>query len=506
MRNNKSAQPATEKHLFRRQFILGPDFIEQFHYWKKLKIVDRLFATIHPDLNCVHRASATSSITLLGFILDPAQPEATDSDIVEGLFEKLVKGPTLSTLIESTYGFGGRWLLIVCHGNDRIVFNDACGYRTAYYTDFIRHNKFWCASQPGLFSLVMELDTDPQALDFLSTENYSHFGNKEYFYPGDGTQYPKIKHLLPNHYLSINEKKTIRYWPQKRLAPVSLDDCVNFCTKMTQNLLYAANCRYDLALALTSGRDSRVLTAAAKNIIKDIFFFSKFFWDRDKNSPDIVIPKTLLKSLGIKHHTINCKNECKGSIKALYEKNVDNAHEVYQCMIQGMQNQIPQNMVWVKGNAIPIAKRVYHNKIKTRKINPENLAKAIGTPSNAYAIKEIKKWMEGAKNIYNIDLLDLFQWEIKEGNWQAYTQLEFDLAVGEIFVPYNCRTLLETMLALDYKFREPPTYEMHTALIKKMWPELLKQPINPPPIQKTTLRTKVKKFVPKKLLEFLSGL
>jgi hypothetical protein len=96
MRNQKIEELTPEKYLFRRQFLLGPDFVEQLPHWEKLKIADKLFATIHPDLNYVHKVSATSSITLLGFILDPDHPEASDNDIIESLLEKLIMGPRLA--------------------------------------------------------------------------------------------------------------------------------------------------------------------------------------------------------------------------------------------------------------------------------------------------------------------------------------------------------------------------------------------------------------------------
>jgi hypothetical protein len=38
------------KLLFRRQFILGPFFIESLSDWKRLKIGETIFLTVHPDL------------------------------------------------------------------------------------------------------------------------------------------------------------------------------------------------------------------------------------------------------------------------------------------------------------------------------------------------------------------------------------------------------------------------------------------------------------------------
>lgn len=499
----KNASISEEKFLYRRQYIIGPQFLDQLPNWQTIELAENLRATVHPDLNCIHKTHATASITLLGYILDPERPEATDSIILDDLLDRLVRGMPIDRLIESTFGYGGRWLLIVNAGHDQILFNDACGYRTLYYVDFSSGRDPWYASQPGLFALVMDLEADPEAQDYLDTDKYNHFGNGEYFFPGDATLYPQIKHLLPNHYLNITSRKAVRYWPDRELTPIGLDECVEICAPIIQNMLLAANHRFDLALSLTSGRDSRVLTAAAKPIVKEIYFFSKFFWNRNEKHADIAVPKALLTSMGLNHHAFDCNPACRPAIEALYSKNVDSAHTCYYEMIQGMYDQLPGHLVWVKGNAIPITKRVYQNKIQSQTVDARSVAIALGAPNQPFAIKEIEKWIQGAQPRYNVELLDLLQWENKEGNWQAYTQLEFDPAVGEIFVPYNCRTLLSTMLSLDPKHRKPPGYNMHNALIQKLWPELLAHPINPsPPASKPSLRVRAKRYFKKRLLPY----
>jgi len=491
------------KYLYRRQYIIGPQFVDELPNWKKVELAENLRATVHPDLNCIHKTHAVASITLFGYILDPKRPKATDSNILDDLLGRLVQGMPIDRLIQSTFDYGGRWLLMVHAGKDRILFNDACGYRTLYYTDFSSGWESWYASQPGLFARVMDIEADPEAQDYLDTDKYNHSGNGEYFFPGDATLYPQIKHLLPNHYLSIADRKVVRYWPDRELTPISLDDCVKTCIPIIQNMLLAANHRYDLALSLTSGRDSRVLTAAAKSIVKEIYFFSKHFWERDEKHADIAVPKALLASLGLDHHAIDCNRACRPEIETLYYKNVDSPHRSYCEMVQEMFDQLPGHLVWVKGNAIPIAKRVYQKKIQSKKVDARSVASALGTPNQSFAVREIEKWIQGTEPRYNVELLDLLQWEIREGNWQAYTQLEFDLALGEIFVPYNCRTLLATMLSLDPKDREPPSHRMHDALIRKLWPELLAYPINPPPAaRKPSLRVRVKRSFKRRLLPY----
>ena len=65
---------------------------------------------------------------------------------------------------------------------------------------------------------------------------------------------------------------------------------------------------------------------------------------------------------------------------------------------------------------------------------------------------------------------------------------EADIA-HEIFLPYNCRRLLLTLLSAEEKYRMPPEFELNRRLADHMWPETLDVPINPYPF-----RIKIKRF------------
>src|SRR5262249_34270659 len=101
--------------LYRRTFILGPSFIEARDSWTRSCITDTLKLSAHPDLT-VHRAcSGNTSITLVGYMLDPAQPDQDDPSIVAELMGALARGG-FDAVIAATEPLGGRWLLIVDDG------------------------------------------------------------------------------------------------------------------------------------------------------------------------------------------------------------------------------------------------------------------------------------------------------------------------------------------------------------------------------------------------------
>jgi acetyltransferase-like isoleucine patch superfamily enzyme len=169
--------------------------------------------------------------------------------------------------------------------------------------------------------------------------------------------------------------------------------------------------------------------------------------------------------------------------RLLYEGNVVTARHIYGPIAQGLYHHYPKDKVCVKGNAIPIGKCHYSSQLKKlppiyqREISALTLTQLTKT-KDSFAYKSYERWLEDAKETYNVDVLDLLDWEDREGNWQAMSQLEWDI-VQETLEPCNCRAFLINMLAVDAKHRKPPEYRFHHELISHLWPETLSEPINP---------------------------
>src|SRR3989304_5267483 len=157
----------TEKLLYRSQFILGPCFIEKFSSWEKIKINNLIHLTVHPDLNTCQVFIKGKSITLLGYILDPNNPEDSDSDIVNKLSHKIFDDEV--NYFKQTYDFGGRWILIVDDGKEIRLFTDPAGTRQVMYTDKNYTKDLWCASQSGIIAEILNLGMDNEAVNFINS-------------------------------------------------------------------------------------------------------------------------------------------------------------------------------------------------------------------------------------------------------------------------------------------------------------------------------------------------
>ena len=458
------------------QFVLGPSFIEDFRSWKKIMITDRIRVTVHPDLSTYQAFRENKSITLLGFVLDPHNPQTGDPEIITGLLHAL---SDCDAFFQETYRYGGRWILIVNDGREIKLFNDAAGLRQVFYSDRRCTDEFWCASQPRMIADILRLEMAEDAIDFINS--YEFRKNPEFRWPGDSSPYKEIRHMLPNHYLDLATRCCKRYWPDRPLPYLPLSQAVGKASATLQGLMKSAGNRFDLALSMTAGLDSRMVLAASKDISNTVSLMTVRQIGKPENHADVGIPSALLSKLGLKHDVVKSSFIMTDEFLTAFRKNVPIAHPLYAPDAQAILDYYGQMKVAVTGSASEIARSSFRrdlNKPKNDVVTPQDLAKLQIMGENSFALHHFQRWLSGTGEIYNLDILDLFEWEQGHGNWLAMCQTEFDIAWKDIFTPFNCRNLLITMLSVDEQYRRPP-YELHEKIISKLWPELLSVPINP---------------------------
>lgn len=460
----------------RRQFVLGPRTLPAYATWRQMPLKNGSVVSVHPDLDVTQVQTNHLELTLLGFLLDPNDIKLQNKQILENLAKEAKKGEDLTRLTDR---FGGRWILIACDANKNIAFNDPCAYRQVYYTT-PEVGSVWCASQPKLLADALQLVTDTTAQEELVNSSYVK-NAREYWWPGDGSLYRHIKHLLPNHQLELGPQKVSRFWPRQPIRSISLAEGANAGAEFLENLTLSAAARFPLALPLTAGLDSRMLLAAARKVRENIFFYTLIYPPLNRNSPDIVIPAKVLGTLGLTHHIIDCPKEMEPPFAQIYHDNVPMAHSAWGAIANGLLYGYPQDHVCLKAVSSEIARCRYYRYSYPKSISGASLAALTGFGSNAYAIRAFDGWLGPARQAeqdYGYKILDLFHWEQRLGNWQAMSQLEWDI-VQEEFAPYNSRALLETLLAVNMKYRVGRTGTLFTEIIKRLWPEVLCQPINP---------------------------
>lgn len=486
-----------EKLLYPNQFILGSHYVERLSSWQRVQIKRSIYITAHPDLKVNQIVCGDKSLTLLGFMLDPQYPEANNLDILNTLIGKL---STCDTFFEHTYTFGGRWILIVDDGKEIRLFNDAVGLRQVFYTDVGMTGELWCASQPGIIAELCDLQMDSEAIDFI--DSYEFRTNPEFRWPGNSSPYKEIKHLLPNHYLNLKTGRCFRYWPDKPLTGIKFNEALERTASILQGLMKSAAYRFDLAISITAGLDSRVVLAASKPISDSVYFMTVRQIGKPENHPDVRIPFQILSRLGLKHDVVKSSLIMDDEFVKVFKKNVPVPHYIYAPDAQAILNYYGKSKVAVTGSTSEVSRssfRALLNKPLNEKLTIWDFASLQNMGKNQFALSHYEVWLSTLGNIYNLDVLNLFEWELDDGNWLANCQLEFDIAWRDIFTPFNCRDLIITILSVEKRYMQAPEYEFHKGLILKLWPEVLSFPVNPHKNKKKGLYTLLKSYVRNRL-------
>jgi hypothetical protein len=483
-----------ENLAYRNQFIMGPVHYERLPGWKKYRINHILSLTAHPELNVEQVEKNGKSITLIGFILDPDHPHASNEDILNDIIDKIADQYKPH---ESTNTYGGRWILIVNNDKQTILFNDAAGLRQVFYTNDKIADNFWCASQPGMLGDLFNLRISQAAVEYI--DSYEFRNNPEFRFPGYSSPFREINHLLPNHLLNLETRACHRYWPDRPLDSLSPERAAKTIEKILCNLMQSASARFDLALSLTAGMDSRIVMAASRDLIDKVSIMTVRQFGKPDDYMDVSVPAQLLSKLKLEHHVVKSSLLMDKEFVRIFNNNTALPHAAYAPDAHAIIDFYGHSRVAVTGSASEIGRTSFKKQIQkpeNARVTAEDLAKLQKMGLQPFVIDSYNQWLSGLGPIYNVHPLDLFEWEQGHGNWLAMCQLEFDIAWQDIFTPYNCRKLLETMLSVKNEYRESPDYKLHKLLISNLWPELLEVPINPGPAPKRGLWDKVKSYIP----------
>jgi hypothetical protein len=466
--------PPPERLRYRRQFVLGPRFVDDLPGWRRLEADARLRLTVHPDLPVEHAARGERSVTLLGYALDPERPGAADADLAG----RLLDVGDAAACLELTAGWGGRYALLWRDGADAVLFHDACGLRQVYWT--LQDDAIWCASLPGLLARTLGLERDEEALAYMASRGDDD--SSVYWMPGDRSMYREVRCLLPNHLLSLGERRARRFWPRADSLPPpppSVEAAVREAAASLRGMVGAARRRFRLGLPMTAGWDSRLMLALLRDVVGEVACYTLTYPFAPADSMDVRVPARLLSRLGVSHRVVPYPRRVDERFEEMFRANADAVKKSYCGDAQALYEQLPDGLTCVAGDVAEIVKCFYR---LPGDVDGEPTAEQLGTVSllgnHRYALRALQDWLDDAPR-RPVRLLDLFCWEQAAGRWQAQIRSEFDL-VQESFAPLNCRSLLARLLVVEEAARRAPAMPFFAALIEDLWPETLAEPINPP--------------------------
>lgn len=470
--------------MYRRQFILCNDLIPQLSDWNTSPL-GKYHLYVHPDLKITTGQNNKHIITLLGDIFNPHYSNFDNSDIVCKIINTT---ESFDDILNSIYYCSGRYVLFYENKNQIIVLNDTLALREVYYCT--SDNLILCASQPNLIQRYsqpfIKESTDPIKIDY--NRHHRPLVREGRLWVGDETNFENINHLLPNHYLDLNNKQSIRYWPNKIISTIPTTDSAKQVSELLQGNIKAISNRYKLMMAVTAGNDSRSLLAASRKLVDKIYFFinkEKHLHDR---SPDLVIPKDIFNRINIPFHIHEIDNNVDKEFNDIFLSNTYLSTNRIVSTIYNVYFRKHSDKVNLLG--VGEIGREYYGKAP-KNISGFYLARCLKYKNCSYAIAQCDKWLDDAKPFadkYNVDIMSMFLWEMLLGNWGAVGNSESDIAIEE-FDPYDSHIIYEIMLSSSQK-----GHILFNEMYKQMWPELLDFPINPPVTFKENVKSMLKTF------------
>jgi hypothetical protein len=461
---------------FRRQYLLSNVPLEKIEDWKHLEIPSKkqpLNLYYHPDLEITQVKDKDKSVVLIGYILDPFNPELSNKDIII----KMLQHGSLNEVLNDTENLSGRFAIIYNNGENAYLFHDATGFREIYYS--FLNDQIFCGSTPNIINRYtnLELDADEAINAFIHSSEYKSSG----FWIGTRTPFPHIFHLLPNFYLDLNKKANFRYWPNEKRKEFGLKEGAAIMAKILQGTMLALTKRYVLYQSLTSGWDTRVLFAASKDVKNQInFLVNKINQVTDK-SADIWVPLRIAKRYKINFEVIDINSiRVDEQFRNTIFRNNIFARDTHIRVFYDAYLKKQDNAYWVTGtfgNEILRIAFPYRNK----KISALDIARRFYYNKYTYAIESAADWMKDSSDAYGkygYNVLNLFCWEQYTGNMENLGASEGDIIREEIH-PFNCRKLITTYISLNDKYRYKDYPLGHRMIIEILWKELLEFPVDP---------------------------
>lgn len=453
---------------YNRQFILTDHQLDKLQNWK-VTTVGNLVLHSHPNLELNVCEKNGRIVILMGFILDALHPELSNEEILNNLAEN-----TFDSMLKNSFNFAGRFIIIYCFENELKLFHDSAGLREVFYA--FHKEKIWIASQPNFIEEFTDLENYPDgmALEFYNSPQF--LKRKERI--GATTSYLGIYHLPPNHLLDIEKQESRRYFPKSPVKSIGIDEAVSKSTQYLKGFLKAASLRYELMVAVTGGWDSRMMVAASMELA-GIYYFILKHEHLTEDSLDIRTPKSLFEKLRKNFHIVTYNKELNNEIEKLFKNNVPLGNQaLYPALYHEFykKHRTKLNITLVSETA----RNYFHYQASSEKVTGKTLARLNKFEGFPFVEKQYDDWIQANKkdfetNGYNI--LDMFYWEEKMGNWLANGRSSMANAI-EDFSPFNCKNLMTLFLSVDEKYRDRYNPILHRRIIEKLSKDVLAVPIN----------------------------
>jgi hypothetical protein len=410
----------------------------------------------------MHSYNDNSECIIFGYAVNVFTRES------DSLADKIISCcSNISEVIKFERLLGGKYLIFYRQKEEYFLIGDAtCSIPVFFNVE----ESFSCTS--NLYYLVNQYKYTPDQ-EFQSIRDS---GDIAQAMPFDITQYSEIKQLLPNHYLSVNEREANRFINSVRDQLVlTIDEVTELATPLIEVMCEFYVRKFEIYCPITAGRDSRVVLAFLANIDEDIHCYTIKHPEHKENDQDIVVPWLLCLKNHFPYkqiHDITVSKELRKKMDYLLGENhysprtLQIAQTIYEHCGNG---------AIINGDIIgQVGKCSLHRDIPICFATPSYFRCKLHNYSSETK-NQLGLWMEEIKNSGEcVNVFDLFSIEMRMGRWAAQESLIYN-SIGQVYLNiFNSRSIIYLWTSISRKERKK-SY-IHVSLIKRKMPELLDIP------------------------------
>jgi hypothetical protein len=370
--------------------------------------------------------------------------------------EQRIRRSHTSDVAKARYDWAGRWVLM----SATMLFTDAAATLGVYY------HAAGVSSSPALLPSEFRA-----SMRLVRTEAVD-------WYPPPVSSRADVRRLLPSQCLVLSRPLSVLPVPlldaeQKQDTSAVLDDLATYVRNVVGQCWGNRN-----LLALTAGSDSRVLLAAAVAAGAEFETYTQVH-PTTISRADLRIPPLLAKLADTTHHLIprSWSKRRRPAHAKCYDIQCDFQvnEQDREFLRYGQFDFIRPGDLLIRGLGGGQFRSRNDPSALVRALTSRNQGSRSSDP-RARGLHEWLSWVE--QHPSSVGISDRFHWEQRLAGWMAASELALDVIPVERFNPFISHRYFGLVRKLPNEVRWTGAH--HRELIKRLAPQFLEFPINPP--------------------------
>ena len=285
--------------------------------------------------------------------------------------------------------------------------------------------------------------------------------------PGGGTVHDGVRRLLPNHWLDLTNWRNKRFRTAHHIfKPTSVENAANTVIQTVQAQIEAlVSGPRKPALALTAGRDSRMVLAASHPFRRDVDYVTLA---SEKNDCDTLVPRRITAEQNLSHIELPFRRATPEA-RSAYIRAGGNCVAGANSWFHPSVAPLADTHVFVGGTGGELSRGFFWNKRNDGKnLTGSTLLRRMGLPRHDETIEVLDEWIANTGTSEPKDLLDMAYLEFREGCW-ASVQFPCDMTLVRV-QPLLAAPAIFSMLGIDAAVKRSAS--LTDKIIASEWPSL----------------------------------